>query len=76
MKKIIYLLVTIAVLSAPSLLRSQSNVLIQSGASVEIQSGADICADTRTLQGILTGAGTWCLIPSDAKCTPAVKSFI
>jgi hypothetical protein len=63
MKNTIYLLLTIAVLAAPALLKSQSVVQIDNGATLEVQSGADICADQRVINGSLTGGGTWCLVP-------------
>ena len=63
MKKLILQIIVLVLLLTPAALRSQSNIQIQSGASSEVQAGADVCADTRTIQGILTGAGTWCLIP-------------
>jgi hypothetical protein len=63
MKKIIFQIISIAALLTPAALKSQSNITIDAGAAINVQTGADICADTRTINGLLTGAGTWCLIP-------------
>ena len=63
MKKTKYILLTIFLLFGPALLKSQSIIQVDNGAGIEVQSGADICADQRVINGSLTGAGTWCLIP-------------
>ena len=63
MKTIKLLLFISVLLLAPLTARSQSNISIEAGTIMEIQTGADVCADTRTIAGILTGNGTWCLLP-------------
>lgn len=63
MKKIKLLLIISVLLQAQLTLKSQSNVSLSAGTIMEIQTGADACADTRTIAGVLTGNGTWCLLP-------------
>ena len=63
MKTIKLLFVISVLLLAPLTAKSQSNITIEAGAIMEIQAGSNICADTRTIAGILTGNGTWCLLP-------------
>lgn len=63
MKTIKLLLVISALLLTPFGVKGQSNLSTEIGTIMEIQTGADACADTRTIAGILTGNGTWCLLP-------------
>jgi hypothetical protein len=44
----------------PFLARSQSTMEFQSGTNIEVTTGADICADTVTINGTVSGAGTKC----------------
>ncbi len=62
MKTIKLLLVILVLLLAPFTAKSQSNINIGAGTIMEIQTGADACADTRTISGMLTGNGTWCML--------------
>jgi hypothetical protein len=71
MKKIILQVLTAFFILTP-VIKSQSNIAIDAGAIMEIQTGADVCSDTRTINGLLTGNGTWCLIP----LTPAFPLLV
>ena len=63
MKKIILQFLVSVLILTPALLRSQSNITLDAGTNLDIQSSANVCADTRTINGTITGAGTWCIIP-------------
>ena len=63
MKKLIFQIILLAALLTPAVLKSQSNITVDVGAAIEIQTGADICADTWSILGNITGGGTRCGIP-------------
>ncbi|HMS35322.1 MAG TPA: T9SS type A sorting domain-containing protein, partial [Ignavibacteria bacterium] len=58
MKAIIILLLILSVI--PLQIPAQSIVDLSSGTELEIGSNADVCADTQTGDGIITGPGTFC----------------
>lgn len=46
-----------------SFLYSQSSIVTDIGTNIDIGSGSDICADIITINGTLTGSGTFCNSP-------------
>jgi hypothetical protein len=63
MKKLIIQFLTVVFILMPVVIKSQSSISLDAGTIMEIQTGADACSDTRTLNGLLTGNGSWCLFP-------------
>lgn len=56
--KTLILILTITLTS--SLLYCQSSIVYGTGTNLDVQTGADICADSKTINGTYTGGGTFC----------------
>ncbi len=57
------LIIFLSIIITSSLLYSQSSFVSDIGTMVDIGSGSDLCADVITINGTLTGSGTFCNAP-------------
>jgi hypothetical protein len=57
------LIIFLSIIFTTSLLYSQSSFVTDIGTTIDIGSGTDICADVITINGTLTGSGTFCNAP-------------
>ena len=58
------LIILLSIIFTTSLLYSQSSFITDIGTTIDIGSGTDICADVITINGTLTGSGTFCNAPA------------
>lgn len=58
MKNIIYIFLIF--LTYCSTASAQSNITTDASTNFDVSTGADFCADTKTINGTTSGAGTWC----------------
>jgi hypothetical protein len=57
------LIIFLSIIFTTSLLYSQSSFVTDIGTTVDIGTATDICADVITINGTLTGSGTFCNAP-------------
>ncbi len=66
------LIIFLSIILTSSLLYSQSSFVSDIGTTIDIGSGSDICADVITINGTLTGIGTFCNAPVDVEVDTAL----
>ena len=54
------IIITLAVFLISSFAYSQSSIVYDAGTTIQVDIGADICADSKTINGTWTGGGTFC----------------
>jgi len=57
------IIIFLSIILTPSLLYSQSTIVYDAGTLIDVGTGADVCADVITINGTLSGGGTFCDAP-------------